>query len=102
MSVQLVAQQIPATQMPLAQLAFVEHVPPFAASGTHAVPLHVKPDAQSALVWQDVLQVAPPHTYAPQLVPMPTGLHVPVPLQVAAGVATPLLQAAGTHTVVDG
>jgi hypothetical protein len=67
--------------------------------GTHAwLALHVNFSAQSASVAHFVPHTSPAHWYGVQLVVATSG-HRPVPVQVAARVATPAVQDALRHAV---
>ena len=78
---------------------FARQVPP--VQSTHAPLTHCAPAAQLAEVVQLVVQVVPLQVNAPQLVVTAVG-QAPAPLQVAAAVATPLVQLAARQDVVAG
>ena len=100
---QLVAQQTPPTHCELAQVAPVLQVPPLAVAGSQTLPTQTFPPEHSLFVVHDTRHVVAPHAYGAQLTGVPGGLHVPVPLHSAAGVAAPLLHdAAAPHCVVAG
>ena len=66
------------------------------APGTHFEASHLKPPAQSVSAAHDVLQTSVPQTYGSHICVCAAG-HCPLPLQLAAPVATPEAQPALRH-----
>jgi hypothetical protein len=98
--VQAVAQQTPCAQKSDAQSLATAHVAPFAAF-PQLVPVQTFGDAQSLGAAHEVLQTPAtpaPHAYGAQDDDV-TVWHVPVPLQVRAGVKVVPEQLAAAHCV---
>ena len=98
---QATLQQNPSTQNPEPHWFVAVQVPPFAFLGVQAPDAQKSPAMQSVSALQVVLQAVAPQVSGAQLVGVGVA-QAPAPLQLAAGVAKPLVQLAAAHTVVVG
>ncbi len=97
--VQAAEQHTPSTQKLLEHWLLAAHAAPLLFLATHAPLEQYVPPAQSESTAHEVLHAVAPQTYGVQaeVTPVP---QVPAPLQYAAVVCEPLVQAASLQTVV--
>jgi hypothetical protein len=95
---QLVLQQTPSTQNPLAHWSLPAQATPGFNTGAQTPPAHQSPEMQSVSAMQFALQAFTPHRYGVQAWTCAGG-HSPAPLHPAARVALPVVQLGARHEV---